>query len=248
MTTYTQNQIVIVEAQNLPETTWCIFEHLSASLPPFEERNYSSLSTNLGDNLVICDVPVIKGHGDGWMKLELSPTNQIKVKSQSFIRLRITDKCPAGFYCLNRQIILCSPGHECPGGFSQQPPRRCPIGFYSDLPGLTVCKVCPRGFICPFPAMEQPMPCPPGFMCESLGMHSPTQCPEGYYCLAGSQGINPFDNGILTNMPYLCPRGSFCRKGMKTGVVLFSANTSLPSVCPLGNVCSEGSAEIGGVG
>lgn len=80
--------------------------------------------------------------------------------------LRITDRCPPGYACHGGEVLECAPGHECPGEVLEQPPRRCPLGYFQDVPGAASCRTCPYGTICPFPAAESALPCPPGFLCN----------------------------------------------------------------------------------
>lgn len=49
-------------------------------------------------------------------------------------------------------------------------------------------------------------------------------------------------------MPHKCQIGSYCKPGMKTGVVVFNSNTSTPAPCKRGMVCEEGSYDAGGYG
>lgn len=49
-------------------------------------------------------------------------------------------------------------------------------------------------------------------------------------------------------MPHKCQIGSYCKPGMKTGVVVFNSNTSTPAPCKRGMICEEGSYDSGGYG
>ena len=147
----------------------------------------ATLATRVEDKILACPVPPLGGPGVEYVDLRISIYEGERGKNPSAFRIRIADRCPIGQACVDGEIIECAPGHECPGGFIYQPPRRCPIGTYQDSPGAATCIPCPRGFICPFAAMETPLPCPPGFNCDSQGLSSPPkECPAGLYCLAGT--------------------------------------------------------------
>jgi hypothetical protein len=239
----------LVQAENAVAGSWCIFENMSPANAPFQSSSHATQATKLGHQLLACAVPDLIGAGVAHLNLRVALSQDLRTRSQSAFLLRVTDQCPLGHACVHGEVIECPLGRHCPGGLLEQPPRRCPIGTYQDQPGAAACRLCPRGAICPFTGMETPLPCPPGFACTSQGLSSPdAECPEGHYCLAGTQGDEPFLNGLLTGLPYLCTPGSFCRPGMRTGVVLLHANTSAPAPCTHGAVCSEGAAEVGGLG
>ena len=246
---HSPGQVIFVQAENLVPGCMCIFESMNPANAPFQESSHAVEASRLGNQLLACNVPDLIGAGVAQLSLRLSLNEDLRTRSQSSFLLRVTDQCPPGHACLNGEVIECPQGHQCPGGLLEQPPRRCPIGSFQDEPGAATCRTCPRGAICPFPGMEEPLACPPGFSCDSQGLSSPaSECPEGHYCLAGTEGDEPFLNGLFDNFSHLCTPGAYCRPGMRTGVVLLHANTSAPAPCSHGSVCSEGSAAVGGLG
>ena len=56
--------------------------------------------------------------------------NRRKTVSQSTIELKITDKCPNGYFCNDYAIQECPLGFYCKGGAYKQDKRPCPIGYF----------------------------------------------------------------------------------------------------------------------
>lgn len=56
--------------------------------------------------------------------------NNPKTASQSFAALRITDRCPDGYYCEDYELHECPVGHYCYGGGYLQMARPCPLGYW----------------------------------------------------------------------------------------------------------------------
>jgi len=246
---HTPGQALLVQATNLADGAWCIFEEQGPALAPFQGAEHSSPGVRLADELLACAAPRLVGSGVDGLNLKLALDPSPRTKSQSAFLLRVTDQCPPGYSCQGGEVAECPPGHQCRAGALAQPPRRCPIGAYQGAPASSQCRPCPSGSMCPWPAMAAPLPCPAGFTCSALGGSSPdSECPEGHYCLAGSERNDPFLTGLLTRLPHLCTTGSSCRPGMRTGVVLQHANSSAPAPCTHGAACGEGSADAGGLG
>ena len=44
--------------------------------------------------------------------------------------MRMTDRCPSGYYCTHGAITVCAAGFYCPGDTLNQAPRPCEIGYY----------------------------------------------------------------------------------------------------------------------
>lgn len=161
-------QVLLVQAENLVDGVWCVFEHLSPAIPAHLVIGEATEGTRLGPHLLACPVPDLGGQGAGFVNLRIAlhvDERNLRTRSQSAFTLRVTDRCPEGHACINDEITECAPGHQCPGGTLDQPQRRCPVGTYQDRPGAAACRPCPRGAICPFLAMQEPLPCPPGFEC-----------------------------------------------------------------------------------
>lgn len=184
---HTPGQVFLVQAANLGDGAWCLFEQQGPALAPFPGGASATPGTRLADELLACEAPLLVGSGVAELSLKLALDRSPRTKSQTGFVMRVTDQCPSGYACLGAEVIECPPGHQCPGGGLAQPPRRCPIGSYQDQPASGKCRPCPSGSICPWPAMEAPLPCPAGFSCSAQGLSSPdSECPEGHYCLAGA--------------------------------------------------------------
>ena len=56
----------------------------------------------------------------------------------------------------------------------------CANGTYSDIEGLSDCKICDAGFRCPSVGMEAPEECPNGTYSYSDGARYCVLCPEGH--------------------------------------------------------------------
>lgn len=106
--------MIVVQAENLVDGCWCVFEHTSAALAPVINQN-STLGRRLGEYLLGCPVPDLGGPGVGWANLRIALDSGLRTKSQSALLLRITDRCPPGYSCTDGEIRECPPGHECPG-------------------------------------------------------------------------------------------------------------------------------------
>ena len=239
----------LVQAANVDYGAWCLFEELGPALAPFQGHAYATQGTWLAEELVACEAPRLVGHGVDSLNLKLAPGPDPSTKSQTGFLLRVTDQCPSGHACEGAEVVECPPGHQCPGGGLGQAPRPCPAGAFQDLPATAQCRPCPIGSICPWTAMGAPLPCPAGYSCSAQGLSSPdSECPEGHFCMAGAHGNDPFRSGLLRRLPLPCSPGSYCRHGMRTGVVLQHANSSAPAPCGLGVACAEGSATAGGLG
>ncbi len=139
---------------------------MSDALAPHDPEDVLTQGSRLSDHLLACTVPKLANKGTGFAKLTICLNGDLNKRSQSFFLLRITDKCPPGYSCEGGEVHECAPGHKCLPEYIHQPQRRCPLGYYQDIPGSSFCQPCPRGFICPFPAMQAPLPCPPGFLCD----------------------------------------------------------------------------------
>ncbi len=81
--------------------------------------------------------------------------------------------------------------------------------------------------------MEEPNICPDGFICAREKLNSPEKaCEKGSYCFVGTISDDTLElHGGVRVLPQQCSKGSFCREGMKTGVVVLNANSSSPSAC-----------------
>lgn len=56
--------------------------------------------------------------------------------------------------------------------------------------------------------------CPEGHYCGSEGLAEPSgTCAAGFLCVMGASVPNPTDNRTGS----LCPAGSFCQQGLRTG-------------------------------
>ena len=118
--------MLAVQVENLLETAeaWCTFEHSTPYLHPnvivadHEDRRYGHSAPGFvaSEDLLICDVPSdLTGLGVGWVKLRVSADGNLRVKSQSYFMMRMTDRCPQGYHCTNGQVEQCAPGYFCPG-------------------------------------------------------------------------------------------------------------------------------------
>ena len=69
--------------------------------------------------------------------------------------------------------------------------------------------------------MEAPILCPAGYICDREKLNSPYKsCIKGSYCFNNTASDDVL-NGLIgiDKLPYECTKGSYCRVGMKTGVV-----------------------------
>jgi hypothetical protein len=68
------------------------------------KTGHSSPGFFASEDLLICDVPNdLAGLGVGWVKLRVSVDGELRVKSQSFFMMRMTDRCPQGYHCTGGQ-------------------------------------------------------------------------------------------------------------------------------------------------
>ena len=74
--------------------------------------------------------------------------------------------CTVGNYCANQGTIIpaiCPSGYFCPVGTSDYSLKPCPVGSYSNTPGLSLssqCNTCSRGHYCL--GSSSPISCDPG--------------------------------------------------------------------------------------
>lgn len=136
---------------------------------------HSTKAMRVSPSVIFCTVPDdLSGAGVGWIKLRLTANGNIRVRSQAYYLMRMTDRCPAGYQCMNGEVTACTPGFYCPGDNLNQPAKRCPIGYFQDESAASFCKPCKQGFMCPMTGMPHPLPCPPGFICDELKLNSPS--------------------------------------------------------------------------
>ncbi|EDO40914.1 predicted protein, partial [Nematostella vectensis] len=153
-----------------------------------------------------------------------------------------TGKCAPGFFCKlgaktatpnqGLDADVCPAGSFCGEGTFN--PAPCPAGTFSNLTGLhneSQCTDCTGGFYCELPGKtEVSGPCQKGHYCPSRSISSTSViCPAGRYC------------PIQTEMPKLCPRGTFSNN---TGLWSDSQCT----ICTAGSYCgSQGLTEPSGL-
>lgn len=83
------------------------------------------------DDMVVCAVPEdLGGIGVGWLKVRIAIRGSLRVLSHSYYKIRMTDRCPMGYSCVDGQVRECAKGFFCPGDTINQVPRRCPIGWF----------------------------------------------------------------------------------------------------------------------
>ena len=127
--------------------------------------------------------------------------------------------CPAGFYCVDGALSdHCPRGFYCPEGTGLDW-RPCPIGTFSNQPGLSKRTQC--------------MPCDPGRYCDQLinATAYTGDCFPGYYCVSGVS--TPMPLGVNTSAVVFSNENDTCSV---LGV------TELGDVCPLGHYCPGGSS------
>jgi hypothetical protein len=116
----------LVRASYLIADAWCNFEQLGQAIAPFQSGDGAvAKGVKVSSELLLCEAPSLVGTGVDELRLTLSMDGTLHTKSQSSFVLRVTDQCPAGYACLDAEIIECPPGHQCPGGSLEQPPRPC---------------------------------------------------------------------------------------------------------------------------
>jgi hypothetical protein len=146
----------------------------------------------------------------------------------------------------------CPRGHYCEKGIKYP----CPGGTYGSSDGLSSAACsgpCPEGWYCPAGTVQ-----PFQFSCISApdaaaahtadvycpeGSTRPLQTAEGYYALSPH-----FEEGGGYGAQEICPRGSFCLKGLRTlcaagryGVHRREINASCTGPCTAGYYCPPGS-------
>lgn len=106
--------------------------------------------------------------------------------------------CAAGYVCLSGAIHqsnlddvtvkLCPQGSYCPGSsrdVSEGVENVCPLNYYNNMLGQTVCVTCEKGFSCQETGMVTPDACPAGSYCPkfdlSSGIANVINCPAGKY-------------------------------------------------------------------
>ena len=171
-----------------------------------------------------------------------------------------TGECRVGFFCPGRQSSptpsahICSPGHHCRNGSSQE--QRCPRGYYQDLAQQGDCKQCPVGYYC-------------DSSLAAVSDYGLFECPSGHYCLAGTRfsseypcPIGTFSNSTgntvrencvqcssghycnstgLSEPAGLCSAGYFCRSGAMSATP--THHISLAHECPTGHFCALGTVD-----
>ena len=175
---------------------------------------------------------------------------------QDELRQSVCKTCPEGFYCAiengDYSANICPQGYYCPAGTYLSNTYPCPIGTWSNTPGLTDSSQC--------------LLCGPGYYCGSSGMTSlTTTCTDGYFCklnsgLANSQVNFPGDSkGGMCIEGYYCPAGSvygldcdggsYCNAKQLSAVVnscsagyycIGAAYSSTPTDGTTGNLCPAG--------
>ena len=148
--------------------------------------------------------------------------------------------CPPGQYPNNATSCqLCTPGHECPGGWKMYPKatgatsaadivrpnlkRKCPIGTFAPVADFALRQDCPAGFSCANPA-NYPVKCASGTV-NAIGLGGAETysligwahcglCPAGKSCFRQTNATACpagyySEEGVLICIA--CPPGTECR-------------------------------------
>lgn len=128
--------------------------------------------------------------------------------------------------------------------------RPCPQGYFAPKHRTKRCLPCPKGNYCPFEGMAEPIMCPLGHVCDRPKLTSPrAECPAGYWCQLGTQGNDPFFNGLIGNHTHHCEVGTYCRGGMRDNEIREPDDyEAVATECLPGMVCHQGSTLTVGSG
>ncbi|KAM9299008.1 uncharacterized protein PAF06_016002 [Gastrophryne carolinensis] len=174
-------------------------------------------------------------------------------------------ECMEGWFCPQGTIYpqtpehLCPVGHYCPKGSSE--PLLCPMGYYQDKLGQSLCQICPAGKYCGLVTLAEQFPA------DAIeNPYKPQDCPAGYYCVEGTVygHQHPCPAGTYSNTSGLmsieecspCPGGWFCAQpGLSSPLgrcapgyyCTLNAQSPEPfdgtsgNLCPVGYFCPAGS-------